>query len=178
MNEDLRALHARPVFLIGMMGCGKTTIGAELAQLLSCPYLDNDALLLEREGKDLLALAAEGSDVLHDAEARLARWLCTLDPPFVAGIPASIADRHIELNRLRDRGFLVYLRASPKTLTERIMRSGRRPWVGGDPLAWTTSILSSRAPAFEESAQLIVDTDSMTPALLARRIATWSGAST
>ena len=159
------------VFLTGMMGSGKSAVGEQLGALLHWPALDNDELLAEREGLDLLGLAAEGRERLHEAEAALARHLAARPGPFVAGIPASLADREEESGLLARSGLVVYLRTSPARLAERIARSGRRPWVGEDPETWLAASLARRGPAFVRHAHLVLDTDRASPAELAEQIA-------
>jgi shikimate kinase len=145
-----------------MMGCGKSAVGRQLAPLLGWPHLDNDELLALREGLDLMGLAEEGADRLHDAEARLARVLATRPPPFIAGIPASVADHDTEGRLLAAAGLVVYLRARPETLVARTLGGGR-PFLAEDPLGWTTTTLARRA-------DLILDVDDCTPVDLAMRI--------
>jgi shikimate kinase len=163
---------ARPrrLFLTGMMGCGKSAVGSHLAPLLGWPHLDNDQLLALREGLDLMGLAHEGADRLHDAEARLVRVLAERPPPFIAGIPASVADHDTEGALLAAAGLVVYLRARAETLVARTLGGGR-PFLAEDPLGWTTATLGRRAGAFEHPADLILDVDNAAPVDLAVSIA-------
>jgi shikimate kinase len=163
------ALRPRRVFLIGMMGCGKSAVGSSLSPLVAWPHIDNDALLKIREGFDLMGMAGRGADTLHDAEAGMARVLAERPPPFIAGIAASIADRPVESDRINRSGLVVYLRAEPATLVERT-KGGGRPWLDQDPLGWITDTLARRAPRFEAMAHLILDVDETPPATLAARI--------
>ena len=56
----------KPLFLVGYMGCGKSTLGRKLARRLGIPYADTDALVEEREG-------ASVSDVFRRFRASLSR---------------------------------------------------------------------------------------------------------
>ncbi len=47
---------AKPVVLVGMMGCGKSAVGAELAELLSVPFLDSDTEIKFAEGMEIAQL--------------------------------------------------------------------------------------------------------------------------
>lgn len=158
------------IFLTGMMGCGKSTVGQRLSELVGVPYLDNDTLLAGREGVGLMGLAAQGSDRLHDAEAAAAASLARRPPPFVAGIAASVVERHDVVASLVAAGLVVYLRARPATLLTRVTSSAR-PWLEHDPLGFLTETLARRGPLFEAAAHLVVDTDSASPAELAATIA-------
>lgn len=159
------------VFLVGLMGSGKTAVGRRLAGRLGWPYLDNDVLLAEREGRDLMALSRDGEEVLHDAEARLAADLCVRDAPFVAGVPASIGDRAGLLADLAGSGLLVYLRTRPDTLAGRVAHGSDRPFHGADPAVELARALAARGPAFEHAAGLVLDTDDARPDGLAADLA-------
>jgi shikimate kinase len=159
----------RRLFLIGMMGCGKSSVGARLSDRLGWPHIDNDALLAIREGFDLMGMAGKGADQLHDAEANVALVLSERVPPFIAGIAASLADRPLESDRLSRSGIVVYLKATPATLVERT-RGGGRPWLDDDPLGWITTTLTRRGPHFEAMAELIVDVDVASPDTVAALI--------
>jgi shikimate kinase len=157
------------LFLIGMMGCGKSSVGAKLSSLTGWPHLDNDALLAMTEGLDLMGMAGRGADQLHDAEARIATLLAARPAPFIAGIAASLADRPVEAALLSRSGTVVYLRATPTTLVQRT-QGGGRPWLDVDPLGWITATLARRGPHFEAMAELVVDVDTAPPDTLATLI--------
>ncbi len=158
------------VFLIGMMGCGKTTVGARLSERLAISYLDNDALLAEREGDDLMGLAAKGATQLHDAERAFAEDLARATPPFIAGIAASVVEYPDTIERLRAAGFITYLAARPETLLARVTATVR-PWLEEDPLGWIRTTLARRGPLFGSAAHLVVETDAMSPEDIAETIA-------
>ena len=52
----------KPLFLIGMMGCGKSTMAAQLARLTGMPTLDLDAEIVRREGRSIPDIFAEAGD--------------------------------------------------------------------------------------------------------------------
>ena len=64
------------IILIGMMGCGKSTIGALLSEKLGRRLVDTDALIVEREGRSIPELfAAEGEEYFRDRELEISREL-------------------------------------------------------------------------------------------------------
>jgi len=155
------------VFLLGLMGAGKSTVGAALAGLLGWPYLDNDLLLHQRTGIDTVGLAALGRDALHLQESRQLHALLDVAPPYVAGIAASVAERPEDLGVLRAAGLTAYLRARPATLAVRIgpVQHGR-PWLG----AGTPAVLDGMFRARDAAlclADVVVDTDERDPAEVA-----------
>src|SRR5262249_46653960 len=127
--------NLKPIFLVGLMGAGKSVVGALLAAKLGWDYRDNDVLLQQQTGLNAPALATKGRDVLHAQESRQIRTLLVAPPPFVAGVAASIADYHDDLTLLCDAGHVIYLRAAPATLAQRVGDGDGRPWLAGNPLA-------------------------------------------
>ena len=78
------------VLLVGMMGSGKTTVGQALAGITGWPYVDNDAMVAELSGTATPDLQAQvGGDALHVLEAVVCDRILVMDPPLVAGIPAT-----------------------------------------------------------------------------------------
>src|SRR3989337_187365 len=77
------------VFLIGMMGSGKTTIGRLLAEATSWPDVDNDELVRRGNGRTSREiLAAEGEPMLRQAEASALALGVELPPPVIVGVAA------------------------------------------------------------------------------------------
>lgn len=122
-----------PLFVIGLMGCGKTTAGRLAAAALDVPFVDNDATIAQMAGASTVDLAGLGGGVLHDWERRYAEAQAAAGVPAVVGVPASCADRPADLAALRAAGVLVYLRARPEVLVARVLADAPRPWLSRDP---------------------------------------------
>ena len=159
---------ATRVFLIGLMGCGKTTVGRRLSVALGVPYVDNDATVAALAGTDTVALAGAGGSTLHDWEARYARDLVGREPPFVAGVAASSADRPDELAALDAAGLLVYLRCPPDVLAARVAADPPRPWLPADPRDLIEAMYTARDPQLR--AQGLVVDGTAEPGLTVERV--------
>ena len=165
------------VLLLGLMGSGKTTVGRHVAASLGVPYLDNDALLAQREGRTTAEFAEAGGDELHDAESRLVGDLLARTDGFVAGVPASVADRpdDVALVEASD-AHVVYLHVPPEVLVARVRSdaahvdpAARRPWLGDDPVAFVTATYTRRDPVLRAAADVVVD-GTLSPAEVAAQI--------
>src|SRR5215210_9280728 len=78
------AAPAPRVFLVGMMGSGKSTVGRELERQTGWPYLDNDQLVRTMTGREPAEIrATDGEDVLHLSETQAFDSACALRPPVV-----------------------------------------------------------------------------------------------
>lgn len=160
------------VLLVGMMGAGKTTIGRELGTLLGWPAYDNDVLVARAAGKSTRrVLEEDGRAALRRAESGALDLALSLGPPLVAGVAGGVVTDPLDLDRMHRGGFVVWLRADLDTLVRRVKGSDR-PWLGDHPDAAMRMLAAGRMALYAETADLVLDEDDTTPALLARRIAT------
>jgi shikimate kinase len=175
-------MSARHLVLIGLMGAGKTTVGMRCAELLERPFLDTDQLIeattrmsvpeiFEQHGEDEFRALERGA--VADASA-------SPEPLVIAcggGVVLDAGNRRA----LRARGVLVWLRASPAVLGDRVGAGARRPLLAGaaPPLATLRRLSELRTPAYEAAAHLSVDTEGLTVDEVAARVVedfrSWSG---
>ena len=101
------------IVLIGMMGSGKTTVGAMLARRLCRPFVDTDALIEEREGRSIPDIfARDGEEVFRALELELARELSGQSGLVIAcggGLPT----RDGAIDALKQNGLVFWLDRDP-----------------------------------------------------------------
>jgi shikimate kinase len=169
MNEtDLKPAR---VLLIGMMGSGKTAVGHALSRATGWPFLDNDDLVKRATGivtRDVLN--THGEKALRDAEAAALGEALAITPPIIAGVAGGVVSRAEDLPRLRDGGFVVWLRARIETLLARVGTGSDRPWLSGDPEGAMRRLYEGREPRYKSVATVIIDVDDATPNEISRRI--------
>jgi shikimate kinase len=162
---------SRPIVLVGLMGCGKTTVGAALAERLRRPLWDGDARLQELTGMTAARLAAErGIDVLHGLEVEvMALGLAHRPVPVVAAAAAVVLDPR--LPGLVGQAWTVWLRVDVAHLAARLRRDdGHRPLLAGDLLATLREMARVRDPLYERVADLSLDATRAAPSALVGRI--------
>jgi shikimate kinase len=150
--------------LVGAMGSGKTTIGIALAASLGLRFVDNDAQLFARTGVTAADLAAqEGIDALHAAEREsVLDALAAPDASVIAAAASTITDSDVRRALQRD-AFVVWLRAAPAALAERIAQPASRPFAAEAPARLVARQGRERDPLFEGVADLVVSSDRSTP---------------
>lgn len=160
-----------PIFLVGMMGAGKTTIGRGLARALGREFLDLDHELEARCGVRIpVIFEIEGEDgfrkreaaALDDCSSRRSIVLATGGGAILA------ADNR---RMLHERGVVVYLRASLDELFRRTSRDRNRPLLANpDPRGTLRDLMVKRAPLYEAVADLVIDTGTMPVSHLVKSI--------
>ncbi len=170
-----------PIILIGLMGCGKTTVGRELSRMLGMPLLDMDAVIEEQIGKSIPAIFHdEGEAHFRALETALLRYLLQ-DEGFGAGAPIISTGGGVVLreeNRaiLRQLGFCVWLDVEVPTLIARTARSNNRPLLANVNRRTILEKLSAeRNPLYAETAHLHLDSTRLDVPGAARHIVDAAG---
>jgi shikimate kinase len=160
------------IFLVGMMGAGKTTIGRALARKLGLEFADTDRELVGRTGVAVATIfEIEGEAGFRKRETALLAELSQRDGAVIAtGGGAVISEENRRL--MRENGTVVYLRARLESLWERTRHDSSRPLLAtADPKATLAALLEQREPLYLEVAHVVVDTGPQSPATLATKLA-------
>jgi shikimate kinase len=149
------------IWLVGMMGAGKSSVAAALGRRLGLRTLDTDAQVEAEAGMRIAEIfAAEGEAGFRVRERRAIEALAGSRAVVALG-GGAIAQPGIAA-RLGATGTVVYLRASPETLARRVGRGRARPLLAGLDAAGRraklAALLAEREPAYRTAA-LSIDTD-------------------
>jgi len=161
---------ARNVFLVGMMGAGKTTAGRIIARKLKRAFHDSDQEIEHRCGvKVPLIFEIEGEAGFRAREAAAIAELSALEDIVLAtggGAVLAPANRR----HLAAQGTVIYLHAQPAALYERVRQDKNRPLLAtADPLARLEQLYAERDPLYREVADMVVDTGRQSAQSLARQ---------
>ena len=159
------------VFLVGMMGAGKTTAGRLMARRLKREFLDTDHEIERRCGvKVPVIFEFEGEAGFRQREAAVIAELTAREDVVLATGGGAVLD---EANRrhLAARGTVVYLHAPPPVLYERVRQDRNRPLLAtADPQARLQELYAVRDPLYREIADIVVDTGRQSVQNLARQL--------
>jgi len=159
------------IFLVGMMGAGKTTIGRELAKRLGRRFVDCDHEIEARTGVRIpVIFDIEGEEGFRRRETQELDDLSRQSDLIVAtGGGIVLAEENRAL--LRERGTVVYLDVAPDILFERTRHDRNRPLLQvSNPKARIQALYSEREPLYREVADLVVPGRKGSPQSMARAI--------
>jgi shikimate kinase len=147
------------VFLVGMMGAGKTSVGKLLARKLGKVFHDSDHVIEERTGVRISVIfELEGEPGFRARETAALEELTKLPDVVLATGGGAVLSAH---NRglLRERGTVVYLRAGVNELWNRTRHDRNRPLLQtNDPYGRLCELHALRDPLYREVAHVIMET--------------------
>lgn len=152
------------LILVGMMGAGKTTVGQMLADRLGWAHLDSDAQVMVRTGHTVPEIFAEqGEAAFRRQEAAVLRDALTGQDPVVVAAAGGVVLSEENRELLVRSGTVVWLRADPGVLADRVGEGQGRPLLGGQPATTLLELYEVRRPLYQSVADVVVDVDSLTP---------------
>lgn len=145
---------AKSIVLIGMMGCGKTTVGKLLAQHFGCTLVDTDAMIEERENRAISDIfAADGEAYFRALELELCRELGGRQDLVIAcggGLPIQEA----AMEPLARSGLVIFLERDPADIFAHVSMVGRP--LGRDGEAAFLERYAAREPIYRRRADRAV----------------------
>ena len=162
-------MKAGNLFLVGMMGAGKTTVGRLLARRMKLRFFDSDREIERRCGVTIpVIFEIEGEAGFRAREQQVIEELTGLRGIVLAtggGTVLAAANRRC----LSAGGTVVYLNARPEDLYERVHQDRNRPLLAtADPLVRLRQLHAERDALYRGVADLVVDTGAQSAQLLAR----------
>lgn len=142
------------IILIGMPGCGKTTLGTELSEKLGYGYIDSDSVIVAREGKRLNEIiAAVGREGFLDIEAKINSELCADRCVIATG--GSVVYRERAMQHLKTLGKIVYLQLPYEVISRRLGDLKKRGVALKEGFT-LKDLYEERVPLYEKYADIVV----------------------
>ncbi|MEK6593577.1 MAG: shikimate kinase [Pseudomonadota bacterium] len=159
------------IFLVGLMGAGKTSVGKMLAKRLNKAFCDSDQEIERTTGVRIpVIFEIEGEDGFRLRECKMLAELVRRKNIVLATGGGAILSAH---NRklLAAHGTVIYLHAAINDLWRRTRYDKSRPLLQtDDPLGKLQELLTQRDPLYREIANLIIDTGNQSLGSLAHKI--------
>ena len=159
------------IALIGYRGTGKSTVAKIVADSLGLRLIELDRLINERAGERIPEIVSKfGWDKFRQMETELlADALRKEDAVFDLG--GGVVEREENRKLIKDNCFVVWLKASPRVIVDRIKDQMHRPSLTGKSFVdEVPEVLARREPLYSSLAQMELDTESRTPEELAQEI--------
>jgi shikimate kinase len=156
------------ISLIGMPGCGKSTIGRQLARLRQLSFVDCDHEIERFLGCSIREFfEREGEAAFRDVEQRVIGEVLSASTATVIATGGGAVLREANRVALKSASTVVYLRATPDDLARRLSRDTQRPLLQvADPRQRLRDLFAQRDPLYREIAHLTVDTGHKTATTL------------
>jgi len=157
------------VSLAGFMGCGKSSVGKILSEMLSCPLIDLDTYIEETDGRTISEIFSDdGEEIFREMELFSLRDIVSTygnsDETLVLSLGGGTLTTEECASIVSESTKCFYLRASVDTLVENLNIVGveNRPMLNGHPLRERIEeLMESREEIYEEYASRIIDIDGM-----------------
>jgi shikimate kinase len=171
-STDRTADRSDRIFLVGLMGAGKTSVGKALARRLGKEFCDCDEEIEQATGVKIpVIFEIEGEAGFRARESKMLAQLVQRHNIVLATGGGAVISRE-NREALARSGMVVYLRASVADLVKRTRLDRNRPLLQtADPRAKLDELFAERDPLYREVADLIVDTGHQSVAGLAGRLA-------
>jgi shikimate kinase/3-dehydroquinate synthase len=151
--------EAGNIFLVGLMGSGKTTVGRALAKKLNKRFFDSDQEIEARTGASIpLIFEIEGEASFRQREADMIRDLTACEGIVLATGGGSILNPQSR-EYLKSRGLVIYLRAGVSSILQRTGHDKNRPLLQtADPRRRLEELTVQREPYYREVADIVIET--------------------
>jgi shikimate kinase len=149
----------RHLVLVGLMGAGKSVVGARCAERLGRPFVDTDDEIVTRAAMPFDEIWETGGEArFRELEREVVADVCASpDPLVIASGGGAIVDPD-NRRRFRAAGVVVWLHAPTAVLAARVGDGATRPLLAGDPAGALARLGAARQDAYESAADAVVET--------------------
>ncbi|WP_299738356.1 shikimate kinase [Rossellomorea sp. y25] len=151
----------RPIFFIGFMGVGKTTIGKRLGEELDLPVIDMDSYIENKEKKPIKEIFNQhGEKYFRDLESEVLLELANEQAIITTG--GGVVEREENREILRKQDFVFHLTCPFASLWSRLEGDENRPLVQTNSKERLSSLFNRRLPLYDSGSSITIHTDNKT----------------
>lgn len=159
------------IFLIGFMGCGKTTISACLNRMYGVKTVEMDRIISDRAGMSISDIFAErGEEYFRGLETALLIELQNKQNVVIScGGGTPMRERNVA--EMKRNGKIILLTASPETIYERVKDCHDRPLLENNKsISCIAELMEQRRAKYEAAADIVIETDGKSDSLICEEI--------
>ena len=151
----------KKIFLIGFMGCGKSTAASALEAIYGYNRIEMDKEIEAGEKRPISRIfEEEGEPYFRNLETAFLRNLAKDRRNLVVSCGGGAALREENVKLMKEQGVIVYLTAAPDTILKRTRNSHKRPLLEGNKnLSYIKDLLDKRRSFYEKAADIQISTD-------------------
>jgi shikimate kinase len=170
-----RALGRRSLVMVGLMGCGKSSVGKRLALKLGLPFVDADEEIEQVAQKTINEIFADhGEAFFRDREGKVIARLLASGPQVLATGGGAFINPETRA-KIKESGITIWLKADLPVLLRRVGKRDTRPLLkNGDPEAVMRALMAARYPVYAEADLTIESRDVPHDSIVAEIIETLS----
>lgn len=163
------------IYLVGYMGCGKSTIGRKVADILGINFIDLDKFIEERYFKSVPAIFAEEGESGFREKERISLQEVSRFENIVVGTGGGAPCFFDNMEVMNNNGVTVYIAPDTPILATRLLKSKtERPLIAGksreELISFINNALVKRAPFYEKSKIIIRGVNNLDPQLVIEKI--------
>lgn len=149
------------IILIGYMGCGKTTMAIKLSYKERVAVIDTDKMIEHRQNRTITQIFDEdGEAAFRQMETDILKEIETYKDRYIISVGGGLPVREENRLLLKNLGCVIYLRAKPETIYERLKHDTSRPLLRGEnPREKISQMIAQRGSLYENAATDIIDVD-------------------
>ncbi|MBF8984440.1 AAA family ATPase [Lutibacter sp. B2] len=171
-QEELEKFHKRVIEIskkatkkhivfIGFMGCGKSTIGKVLSEKLNMPWIDTDEYIEKKVGMKIPTIfSVHGEKYFRALEKNSIKEIMKQKPSIISCGGGVVLNEENVIN-LKNNGKIIWLKADPSTIYERIKKDDSRPLLRGNMTEeYISEMLHKRMNYYKQACDYEIDTKS------------------
>lgn len=165
VNEMKRLLNSlstqkENIFLVGFMGCGKSTVARKLGRCTGLEIVDVDAEIVKKENRSIADIfEKEGEEVFRDIETKTLEEI-SLEGGRIVACGGGIVLKDENITIMKKYGTVILLTATPETIYKRVCTDSSRPLLNNNmTIEHIEGMLESRKIRYEKAADIIIETD-------------------
>ena len=148
------------IYLIGFMGCGKSSVAEMMEAKYHMKRVEMDQMIVEQNQMAISEIfKTYGEAYFRELESALLQELQANDNQVIScGGGAVLREKNVDM--MRQNGIILLLTASPKTILERVQHDNSRPILEGKKtLQGITELMEARRERYEAAADMTIDTE-------------------